>query len=425
MRWKVGHHDLKNGIRVYSFYDSGGTTHICGVGFRVGAIHDKDARGVPHLVEHAISRESTTHDGDEVYRILWRYFGEPEDIRIQTDHNYTYYGGGGVYKRRYMHEVMPLFVSLVRDRIITEDGINTEKGAVYNEFPLTESDVALERLQLAFYQTMYETNPIRFSVLGRDREDLISLEPQVLKRFVKKFYIAQNMFVPIFGPTKEESKKFAEKYLDDWPYQGSPASVDFESFDKIPVITSPRLHELSLPGLQTYYVQLGFPTECYTSGDDAVLDVMADLIRGRIVNALREKNLDPRKGVYRSPGYTFRTLTHGEIGVWFTSVDRDYALYGRDVVLGEFARLREELVLKSQVDDTIAAIRETFFMKFRDSPEQVLDLVIEAASRGDPDLTHLHSYPDRLEKVTNKTIRKIANKYLKPDGYVCAMLMPA
>ena len=426
MRWKVGHFDLKsNGIRVYYFYDSGGTTHICGVGFRVGSIHDKDAKGIPHLVEHSISRESLTHSGDEVYRLLWRYFGDSENLRIQTDPNCTYYGGGGVYQRRYMHEVMPLFVSLVRDRLITGIGINTEKGAIYNEFPLTESDVMSERLQLAFLQAMYETNPIRFSVLGKDRENLVSVEPYALRRFVKKFYVAQNMFVPIFGPSRDESRKFAERYLDDWPHNGSPASIDLQSFDKLPLISSPRISELSLPGLQTNYVQIGFPTECYTSNDDAALDIIAHIIKGRMVNILREKNIDPRKGVYRSPGYTCRTLTHGEIGVWFTSVDNDYALYGREMALKEFTRFREELVSKLDIEDAISTARESFFMKFRDSSEQVLDMVIESASRGDPDLTHLHSYPDRLGKITKRTLRNVANKYFKPDGYACAMLKPA
>ena len=427
MRWKVGWHDLKsNGIRVYYFCDSGGTTHICGVGFRVGSVHDPpDVRGIAHFDEHLVSRESFTYDGDEVYRIIRRYLGDSENnVKIETDATSTYYGGLGLFYRWHMHKVMPMLVSLVRDRIITQAGIGTEGGAVNNEIPLIQEDVALAKLDILFYQTMYETNPIRFSVLGTE-DSLGQITAGKARRFVKKFYVAENMFALIFGPTMQESMSFAEKYLDDWPYHGSPAIVDLKSFDLFPEITSPRFSELIKNGLRTYYVQLGFATERYISEDDANLDVIADIVHNRITDILRENNKDPKKGVYRSPGFIDRSLVHGTIGAWFSSIDKDYAFYGRDRVLKEFLRLKEELVPGMIVEETVAAKREAFMIKFRNAPEQVIDLVVKATSNGDPDLTHLHSYPDRLHKVTNKTIRKTANKYFKPDSHICVMLMPA
>lgn len=426
MRWKVGHHDLKsNGIRVYYFYDSGGTTHICGVGFRVGAAYDPmNAGGIAHLAEHLTSRESLTFDGDEVYRIMWRYLGGPVNLKIETDHTSTYYGGPSLYYRKYMHAVMPMFVSLVRDRLITAAGMGTEKGAVNNEISLTEGDVPLEKLNLAFYQAMYETNPIRHSILGTVPA-LEQITADRVRRFIKKFYVAQNMFAIVFGPTKNDSIKFAEKYLSDWPYSGSAAVLDTNDFDKIPNISSPKIVEVPTPGIGSFYVELGFPTEGYNTDDDAVLDVISEIMWLRGLNILREENRDPKKGIYRSPGFAARTFIHGVVGSSFSTIDKDFALYGRERMLKEFLKLKEDLVPGSLVDTMVGGLREEFLINFRNSPEEVVDLVIEATSNGDPDLVRLHFYPDRLSKVTPKKIRNVANKYFNNNGYACAMLTPA
>ena len=88
-------------------------------------------------------------------------------------------------------------------------------------------------------------------------------------------------------------------------------------------------------------------------------------------------------------------------------------------------RLREEPVTRVELMTVIDSARERFLSKFRDSPQEVADLVIESASNGDQDLKHLHSYPDRLNSVNSRKIIDVANKYFKPYGYACAMLMPA
>lgn len=426
MRWKVGLHDLKsNGIRVYYFYDSGGTTHICGVGYRVGSAYDPIvAKGLAHLTEHLITRESMSHNGDEVYRILWRYLGCPENWKIETDPMSTYYGSSGLYYRKYMPIVMPMLVSLIKDRLITNAGMLIEKGAVNNEIALTEEDVPTDKLNVMFLQTMYETNPIRSSILGTE-ESLDSINISRVRRFIRKCYVAENMFAMIFGPSRQESIKFAESNLNEWSHRGEPLEFDLKSFDRFPIITEPKVRESLKPGLKSHYVQLGFPTECYDSKDDAVLDVISDIIWQRVNESLRERNQDPQKGVYRSPGFTDRTLVHGVIGGWFATINKDYAFYGRDQVLKEFLKLREELLPRAVVADAVESIREQFLMKFRDSAGEVVDLVIEATCNGDPDLTHLHSYPERLDKITPRKIRDIANKYFKPNGYACAMLSPA
>jgi len=426
MRWKVGWYEPKSsGIRVYYFYDSGRTTHICGLGYRVGSVHDPvAAKGVAHYIEHLLSRESMAYNGDKVGLMLWRYFGEPSDWKIETGHTSTYYGGPSLYYRKYMHNVMPMLFSLLRDRIVTGDGIKIEKGAINNEVALTEEDSPLAKLDLLLLQTMYQTNPIRNSILGTS-EHLTKMNINRVKRFVKKNYVAENMFAIIFGPSKNDSMKFAEKHLTDWPYHGNPAVIDTKSFDQIPVITDPRINEFSKPGLSAYYVQLGFPTECYQSKDDAALDIISDLIWLRLMESLREKNLDPLKGTYRSPGFVDRTFIHGLVGGWFATISKDYAFYGRDQILKEFLRLREEPVTRVELMTVIDSARERFLSKFRDSPQEVADLVIESASNGDQDLKHLHSYPDRLNSVNSRKIIDVANKYFKPYGYACAMLMPA
>jgi len=424
MRWKVGFHDLENGIRVYYFYDSGGTTHICGVGFRIGSVHDQNSPGIAHLAEHMLARESTLFNGGEVYRMIFRYLGGPANLKIETTATSTYYGGPGLYYRKYMDSVMSMMVSLVKDRLIDQVGLNSEKSAVHNELYETEEDIFRNIEELLWHQTAYATNPIRNSILGT-ATSLQALNLSKIGHFVRRNYVAQNMFAIVFGPNRNDSIAFAKKHLGDWPFRDKPAKVDLNGFDRMPKLDQPRINTFPIIGLSQFRVTAGFPTECYISPDDAALDVIADIVYRRLFDALREKNQDFNSGNYRNPAFTERSLVHGLICGSVATINRDFALYARDEIVSQFCSLKEDLLAKDFLEDYKEAAKEAFFSMFRDSAESVVDLVIEATSCGDPDLRHLHTYTERLNRLTPRKIRDVANKYFSKDKFVSVMLSPA
>ncbi len=428
MRWKVGYHDLSNGIRVYYFYDSGDTTHICGVGFRVGSAHDPpNARGEAHLVEHLLFRgvprnsDDLTHN--PVYDMIFRYFGGMEEHNILTNFGVTYYGGPGLYRRQHIHEVMSVIVNVLKARFVNRLGVDIEKTVVNNEYRQTDLDEAVSRMDTLFYKTMYDTNPVRNGVLG-DIEQLRVLKLNDLNQFIEHHYVAENMFVPIFGPTSKESIAIARKYLDDWPFKGSPTKLDVKSFDRVPVLTSPRVVEKPQIGQVQHYVATGFVTCAYGNTEDAALDVIAKVVERRLYDVIREKSHNFTEGNYHNPVFSERSLAHGAVGAWFATASLDFSRYGRDAIVSEFTRLREELIPWEKFERARDSLREKFFGKFRDSPEMVADLVIQAAANGDRDLTLLHTYPKRLNSLKPAKVREVANRYFSKNSFVSVTVTP-
>ncbi|MBI2064970.1 MAG: insulinase family protein, partial [Candidatus Yanofskybacteria bacterium] len=408
MRWKVGRYDLKsNGVPTYHFYDSGGTTHICGVGYRVGAVHDPLAfAGKAHIIEHLSFRGPNVEkpEEDDVYNMIYRYFGGMENHNIFTNYTATFYGGPGLYYRRYMHPVMQVLVNILKLRYVDAKGLDIEKTVVNNEFRQMDLDVAESRLEDLFLNTMYDTNPVRRGIIG-DVGQLRNLTLGRVMKFIKERYVAENMFVIVFGPKKDEAVAFARKYFDDWPYRGQAVSLDLNSFDRVPILSSPRIIESAVTGFAQHYVMAGFSTGCYESKDDAALDVVSKVLERRLYNVLREKGTNFYEGTYHDPAFTNRTLAHGNIGAWFATASVDFARYGRDAIIKELLKLREEKISSVLFDGLRDSAREGFFENFRDNPSEVVELVIKAITNGDPDLKHFHSYVDRLNRLTPSRLR--------------------
>lgn len=422
MRWKVGWHDLENGIRVYYFYDSGGTTHICNVGFKVGSVHDLP--GMAHLAEHILFRGRKSGPEDPVYNMIYRYFGGMERHNIFTSYAITNYGGLGLYRRSHMREVMPVIVDVLKDRFISREGISIEKAVINNEFRQHDLDKPESQLGELFLQTTYETNPIRRPVIG-EMSELRKFTPRMIRQFIQKYYVALNMFTLVFGPKKEESLAIAREYLDDWPYVGQPPVLDLKSFDKVPKFTKPRITETGRVGLAQHYVMTGFPTGCYNSKNDAALDIIEMIVERRLYDILREKSSRFTEGTYHHPTFTDRSLVHGTIGAWFATASLDFAKYGRDAIVKEFVRLTEEAVSWDLFDSFRDSAREKFLSSFRDTPEQVADMVIQSAANGDSDLEHLHSYTERLNRLKPSVLREVAKKYFDPNSFASVIISPA
>lgn len=424
MRWKVGHHDLKSGIRVYYFSDCGGTIHICNLGFPVGSVHDpEDCQGLAHFTEHVGFRGRAGSSGDPVYDMIDIYYGGMEHHEIFTTYAGTQYGGPCLYYRRDMDEVMPVLVNVLKGKYVDRLGLSIEKTVINNEYRQTELDDVDFQLEDLFLKTMYDTNPVRRGVLG-DVNQLRLIKPATVKAFMERNYGSKNMFAVIFGPKREEAISFASKYLDDWPYQGQPVSLDIGSFDSVPKLSNPRLSEVHRVGLTQHYVKVGFATECYLTEDDAALELMMRVVERRLYDVLREKSSRLTEGCYHNPGFTDRSLAHGTIGAWFGTASLHFARYGSDAIVKEFNRLKEELIPDVEFENKINSQKKIFWGYFRNGSEELARLVFEASVNGDPDLEYLHSYPDRLNKLTPKIVRGVANKYFGFDKFISVMISP-
>jgi len=412
---------LKNGLRFYSHYDQ--VAHVSGIGIRGGSIHDpKGKRGMAHLVEHVITSRTKELSDFEVDLLFWRYMGGPDkDRKIQTDRFSTFYGHGTLHRKNFMLQCFPVFASMVRHSIIDPNDVLSEKGAVREEYFLRGVDWLPMFVDDLMHESMYEKNPAR-NRIDCEPEELKSITVNEMKDFLRKYYVPNNMFVIVLGPSHEDAKRMAQKYFGDMASRPVPR-LDYDFNEDMPALTAPKIVEVSRPGIHQHHFALGFPTEKYLTKDAETLDVLSQILEFRLYRRLRSENRDPEKGVYRVDVSTSRSFVHGLIYVYFASSSGEFVEQSKLSVLDELEKLKREKVLSEELNSMKTRLDAEYREAFSGAPEDLADLIITASCNGDEKLEHLHSFKERLRRVTRKKILDAANKYFTAN-YVQISIAP-
>lgn len=422
---KVGR--LPNGFRFYSQYDASNTAHLAGIGVKRGSIHDpSNASGLFHLIEHCLSRECLKYSSHEVDRAIERYGGGPGGLNtnIRIDRVSTFYGFDSLFRKESMLAGLDVMANLLRDKIFTKNGLQIEAPAIHNEYYTYGRDLIPNLIDDLMHQTMYELNPARKKI-DCEVEDLrrLAAKPNQIQRTIGRHYIAGNMFMIVLGPKHEKVRELAKEYFGELPSKEAPP-LKYDHSDDLPVLNSTKRAQIVKPGIGQYHYGIGFPTEACLSKDAEALDVLSRIWAWRLRDRLREGNCHFDKGVYRALSYTERSFVHGMIYAWYASICRDFAKAGEGVVIEEANRLKQDLVNEGDLDAVIGNLdEEEYLQTFRNSPDMLCEMIIEAVCNGDEELKGLHTYRNRLYRVTRKRLREVANKYFT-DNYIRVVVGP-
>lgn len=426
--WQVQVIPLENGMTLYCHP---GNTNVSGIGFAAGSIRDPKGKvGMAHFVEHVVTGRSQRYpDARKIDLAFWRYMGGQDNNRnIRTDRTSVFYGHGDLLRRKHMLAVFDIMASFVnpKTRIIDpkmmQDVIESETSRIHQEYWLRGMDVMEPLLDDLMHQTMYTKNPIRNRV-DCEVNDLRSITPKDMEKFVRRYYVPKNAFVIIIGPKVEDAKAMAERYFGDWEGKSVPI-LDYDHSDDLPELSSVRSFELERAGIGQYHFALGFPTEGYASADGAALDIIRNILELRLNWLLGAENRDFDKGVYRAPAYTERSSLHGMIHATFATTSRDFAAHAEDIILGEFRKLASELVERDELETMIEVNRNEYLDAFWNVPTALCEMIIDAAANGDSDLTGLHAGRGEILRVTRRKIREVANKYFTKN-YARVLIKPA
>lgn len=411
---------LENGMRFYSQYDSSKSTWLSGIGVRVGSIYDPPGKvGLAHIVEHFISCVSKKYpDQNQVDLILRRYLGGPDDdINIRTDRCSTFYGHWGLRKKDYMLKVFDIMASFVHAKymMINSDIAKTELQAINNEYFLRGVDIMETLLDDEMHAVLYDKNPAR-NRKDCTLESLQSITVRDVRQFLRRYYVPKNMFVVVVGPPFQEVKQIAENYFGNWDDKSAP-TFNYDESDMVPLFSSIKSKEV-LREVGQYHCGIGFPTETYLSPDAEAIDILGHLWE------IRLERLRDNAGIYRNPVEVERSFAHGIIWARFATKNREFEKYGEDVILEEAGRLRTDLVTGDELEAVVRKIEDDYLIAFSRGPDNLVEMIVDATCNGDQELTRLHSYLDRLRKVSRRLLRDVANKYFM-ENYARVLIKPA
>ena len=86
-----------------------------------------------------------------------------------------------------------------------------------------------------------------------------------------------------------------------------------------------------------------------------------------------------------------------------------------DIILGEFARLRSELVSREEFDASITRMSIERRSAWSSNPGKIADWVMEAVANGDEDLSGLLSFLKKVRRLNRRALREIAQKYFSQE----------
>jgi len=423
---KVKFGDLKNGLRYYGQYDWSGRTWVSGVGVMAGSIHDPRGKsGLAHVTEHLITSVSKKYpDLGENNALFRRHLGgRDDDANIFTNRTVTFYGHESLLYRRYMLKMLDILASFVHpnDRIIDPEMAKAELAAIHQEYYLRGVDIMDVFLEDHMHALMYEKNPAR-NRIDCNVDDLENITTGDVKRFLRRYYVPQNAFVVILGPRFQEVKNMAEKYFDDWESTGGEPGLDYDRSEDFPELKKIKQVEISR-GAHQYHCGIGFPTEPYASPDRAAIEVLARVWEARL-GRLRDDNREFNGGAYRHPVELSRSFVHGMIWAHIATTSNEFEEHAEEIILEETEKLRTDLVSHEELEAEKGKMLDEYRGAFRDSADDLAEMVIEAAANGDPDLVGLHDFRNSLEKVGRRRLRNIANKYFTKN-YARVLIKPA
>lgn len=429
--------EFDNGIYLYSMANS--NFNLSAIGFRSGSIHDPPGlSGINHLIEHMSCRRGVRYTEREVERIFNHYMGgtHGSDINIRCDRSSVLYGHDNLRRREYMWKCFDMYADMIKSvmldaygdgsEILTTKALKVEKAAVHNEFRLRGTDVAESHLYDLVHWHLYRSNPARRRIdCGHMALRRITLAQ--VRQFVRDRYTTESMFVIMIGPKLNEAVDKVREYFGDLP-QRSPAPIYYDHSDNFPTLEGIVSFELIRPGIKQSYVAIAFPTGGYLSKNSVALDVLTAIWEHRIEQRLREQNTRFYGGIYHPGHWLPRTFIHGMAATWFATVGNDkYVERAVEIAIEECEKLKtdESSEFNDDCEDKKAYLGDVFEQILLWHPLGLCEAITEATSNGDIKLKEFVNYKKRLNKITPKFLREVANKYFTtPDRFVKIIIRP-
>jgi len=410
--------ELKNGLIYYSHFDR--VANVSGIGIKYGSLYDPPNKcGLAHLIEHLIA----SPEDPKMESTLWQYLGNPdENWKVETTRASTFYGHESLLRKSHMLICFEIFAQLLRRRVLNPEISKAEIAAVYQEYSRSIDslpDLIVELL----HEVMYERHPAGNRIDCRE-ETLFQISLDDINQALKQYYVPNNMFVVLLGPSHEEAKNLVKKYFADLP-SGPTPTLDYNHDENFPMRSEPKIVTIPRRGIHQQHIAIGVPLKPYSPKlkDSEALLVLARLLEQRLYRVLRKDNRNIKGGVYRVAVEISRSFLHGLFYVSFATRSQEFAKEASAKVIQEMERLKTEKVGGLELHSAVKNREYDFRDAFKGAPGKLADLIIEAASNGDYTLSGLRNFLKRLHAVNRTKILELANQYFTPN-YVCVNIVP-
>lgn len=305
-----------------------------------------------------------------------------------------------------------------------EDVLGIMTDMLYNpSFPQDEFDRAIEQTLTGLQQAKDDPNGIAGRIrgivnYGKDHpygeasteETVNNISIEDLKQHYANYFKPNIAYLVITGDiTKREAQKLAKKYFADW----KEGDVSKETFEAPKAIDETVISLVDRPSSVQSVISISYPVDNKPGNADVTtVSVMNQILGGggsaRLFMNLREDK-GYTYGAYSSLGSSRYSATFNASA----SVRNEVTDSALTEFMNELKRIREAEVTQEELDLAVNSMRGSFARSL-ESRGTVAQFALNTELNNLPE-DYYANYLKRLEAITPADIKRVAQKYIRPE----------
>ena len=411
--YPIYQHKLANGLNVVTVpFDSPNLVSLYIV-VRAGSRDEieEGVTGFAHFFEHMMFRGTDKYPKEKYSEVL-KLTGASANANTSSDRT-AYHMTGDVSRLQVMFE-------LEADRFMnlhySEHDFKTEAGAVKGEYTKNSAS-PYSQLFEDIQNTAFDKHTYKHTTMGF-LKDIIDMpnQYQYSIKFFNRFYRPEYTTIIVVGDiTPEKVNKMAEKFFGEWKHGDYVSVVPQE-----PVQKETRYVHVKNPNIPPM-LALNYKSPAFSDKDIDMpaLDVLStilfsensDLYKKLVINEQKVRSLNGGADNSRDPNL---------LTVMASLVNKGDLQYVKDEIIKKLQEVKKEGVSPKKLADTKSYLKYSYSMSI-DNPSRIASSLAEyVALTGDPE--SVNKVYALYDKVTNKDIIRVANKYLVDTGLTIATI---
>lgn len=375
-----------------------------------GAKNEKaEEAGISHFFEHMLFKGTVRRKVGEIAGEIQAVGGYTNaQTSLDTTHYYV------VVPSEHVDLALDIQADAIMNSSFDSREIERERKVILEERSLKD-DSPSRKLGMMAYQTVFQGTPYANDILGTP-ESLGAISRETFVKYHQNYYIPGNMVVVVVGDvdTGRIIARVRELFRGLKPGKKPPVPKV-----SIPKLTKIRRVETEMQVDQTY-LYFGFPGPGMNDKDNPALSLLGVILGGGQSSRLYQMLQEERQLVNEiGAGYQ----TYQQIGMMAIYVQTQNTTVVE--LESEVGAIIRQLAGEGVSGDELARAKALIGSDIAYTMESNADI---AAVMGEyqinRDCEDVHRFTRELKKVTVNDIKRVAQKYLKPDAYVLAVVKP-
>jgi len=345
-----------NGVRLVTQQVPGMHTISLGIWVANGARQEEPAtNGVAHFIEHLLFKGTERRNARQISREIDSLGGV---LNAFTGHEYVCYYGKAL--TRFLPQVSDILSDMFLNSIFPADEIEKERNVVLQEIKMRD-DTPEEAIHDRFHLSFWQGHPLGQPILGTN-ETISAISRDAIMAHKQHWYRPSEIVIAAAGGV--EHQQLVE--LLEGAFSALAPGEPRRPIGVCSRAAQGKVTELSERDLEQTLICLGTNGLPHTDPGRYALVVLNTILGGGMSSRLFQEIREKRGLAYSVYSYLSSYSDAGALTI-YAGTDRQRSCEAVKIVLGEMARLRDELVVEEELNAAREQIKGKILMSLESS----------------------------------------------------------